>query len=134
MIALLRYLFVEDLWLKLFSLALAVLIWVTVTFISQKDAGIEQRVVSRKLPVTILSSAEDIHNFRVSPREVMVTLQGNPRVLQNLQTNDVRAIVDLTGVGTARDLRKRIEVSVPPGISQVRVTPEEVQVVFPPDR
>ena len=134
MITLLRHLVLDDFWLKLFSLALAVLIWVTVTFISQKDAGIEQRVVSRKLPVTILSSAEDIHNFRVSPREVMVTLQGNPRVLQNLQTNDLRAIVDLTGIAAARDLRKRIEVSVPAGITPLRVIPDEVQVIFPPDR
>jgi len=134
MIAVLRYLFVEDFWLKLFSLALAVLIWVTVTFVSQRDAGIEERLVSRKLPVTILSAAEDVHNFRVSPSEVLVTLQGRPRVLQNLQTNDVRAIVDLTGAGAARDLRKRVEVSLPSGLSRVRVTPEEVQVVFPPDR
>ena len=134
MITLLRHLVLEDFWLKLFSLALAVLIWVTVTFVSQKDAGIEQRVLSKKLPVTILASAEDVHNFRVSPSEVAVTVQGNPRTLQNLQINDIRAIVDLTGVGAARDLRKRIEVSVPAGISQVRVTPEEVQVIFPPDR
>ena len=134
MITLLRHLVLDDFWLKLFSLALAVLIWVTVTFVSQKDAGIEQRVLSKKLPVTILASAEDVHNFRVSPSEVAVTVQGNPRILQNLQINDIRAIVDLTGVGAARDLRKRIEVSVPAGISQVRVTPEEVQVIFPPDR
>ena len=91
-------------------------------------------VLSKKLPVTILASAEDVHNFRVSPSEVAVTVQGNPRTLQNLQINDIRAIVDLTGVGAARDLRKRIEVSVPAGISQVRVTPEEVRVIFPPDR
>jgi YbbR domain-containing protein len=134
MITLLRHLVLDDFWLKLFSLALAVLIWVTVTFVSQKDAGIEQRVLSKKLPVTILASAEDVHNFRVSPSEVAVTVQGNPRILQNLQINDIRAIVDLTGVGAARDLRKRIEVSVPAGISQVRVMPEEVQVIFPPDR
>ena len=36
MIAFLRNLFFEDFWLKLFSLALAVLIWLTVTFASQK--------------------------------------------------------------------------------------------------
>ena len=35
MIAFLRNLLLEDFWLKLFSLALAVLIWFTVTFVSQ---------------------------------------------------------------------------------------------------
>ena len=134
MITLLRHLVLEDFWLKLFSLALAVLIWLTVTFASQKDAGIDQRLLSKMLPVTILSSAEDVHNFRVSPSEVAVTVQGNPKTLQNLQSNDIRAIVDLTGVAAARDLRKRIEVSVPAGVTPLRVIPEEVQVIFPPER
>ena len=43
-------------------------------------------------------------------------------------------MVDLTGVGTARELRKRIEVSLPAGVTCMRVAPEEVQVIFPPDR
>ena len=84
--------------------------------------------------MTVLSSAEDVHNFKVSPSEVEVTVQGDPRTLQNLQSKDIRAMVDLTGVAAARDLRKRIEVSVPAGVTYMRVAPEEVQVIFPPDR
>jgi YbbR domain-containing protein len=134
MIAFLRNLVLEDFWLKLFSLLLAVLLWLTVSFASRKDVGIDQRTLSKVLPVSILASAEDVHNFRVSPTEVVITVQGNPKTLQNLQTNDIRAVVDLTGLGAARDLRKRIEVSVPNGITPLRVVPEEVQVIFPPDR
>jgi hypothetical protein len=37
-------------------------------------------------------------------------------------------------VGAARDLRKHIEISVPAGVTHLRVMPEEVQVIFPPDR
>lgn len=134
MITFLRKLVLEDFWLKLFSLLLAVLLWVTVTFASRKDTGIDLRVLPKMLPVTILASTEDIHNFRVSPSEVAVTVQGDPKTLQNLQTNDIRAMVDLTGVGAARDLRKHIEVSVPAGVTLMRVMPDEVQVIFPPDR
>jgi YbbR domain-containing protein len=133
MIALLRNLVLEDFWLKLFSLVLAVLIWLTVTFASQKEAWTDQRVFSR-LPVTILAAAEDVHNFRVSPSEVDIIVQGDRKILQNLQGKDIRAMVDLTGVTAAQDLRKRIEVSVPAGITHIRVAPEEVQVVFPPER
>jgi YbbR domain-containing protein len=133
MIAFLRNLVLEDFWLKLFSLVLATLIWLTVTFASQKEAWTDQRVFSN-LPVTILSAAEDVHNFKVTPREVEVTVQGDPKTMQNLQSKDIRAIVDLTGVTAARDLRKRIEVSVPAGITHMHVVPEEVQVVFPPER
>ncbi len=133
MIAFLRHLVFEDFWLKLFSLTLAVLIWLTVTFASQKEVGAENRVFLN-LPVTVLASAEDVHNFRVSPNEVEVTLRGDPRTLQNLQSKDIRAVVDLTGVAAARDLRKRIEVSVPAGVTYMRLVPDEVQVIFPPDR
>ena len=39
-------------------------------------------------------------------------------------TRDVRATVDLTGVAVARDLHKRVEVSVPAGVTCMRVAPE----------
>jgi YbbR domain-containing protein len=134
MITLLRNLVLEDFWLKLFSLMLAVLLWLAVWFANRKDTGIDQRVLSKMVPVTLLASAEDVHGFRASPSEVAVTVQGDPKVLQSLQTNDLRAIVDLTGVAAARELSKRIEVSVPAGITPLRVMPAEVQVIFPPDR
>ena len=123
----------EDFWLKLFSLMLAVLTWLTVTFASNKEIGTETRVFSN-LPVTILASAEDVHNFKVSPHEVEIMVRADPKTLQNLQSKDVRAIVDLTGVAAARDLHKRIEISVPAGVTCLRVAPEGVQVIFPPDR
>jgi hypothetical protein len=133
MIKFLRHLFLDDFLLKLFSLALAVVVWLIVTFASQKGAGTTPRVFY-DLPVTVLSSAEDVRNFKVTPSEVIITVQGDAKAVQNLQSKDVRVTVDLTGVGTARDLRKRIEVSLPAGIACMRVAPEEVQVIFPPDR
>ena len=133
MIAFLRNLVLEDIWLKLFSLALAVLIWVTVTFASQKEAGTTPRVFFN-LPVTVVSSTEDVRDFKVSPNEVIVTVQGDANTVQNLQSKDIRAIVDLSGVAVARDLRKRVEAAVPAGVTCMRIVPEEVQVIFPPDR
>jgi hypothetical protein len=133
MIKFLRHLFIEDFLLKLFSLGLAVVVWLIVTFASQKEGGTASRVFYN-LPVTVWSSAEDVHSFKVSPNDVVVTVQGDAKTLQNLQTKDIRATVDLTGVAVARDLRKRIEVSVPAGVTYLRVDPEEVQVIFPPER
>jgi hypothetical protein len=133
MIAFLRNLLLEDFWLKLFSLALAALIWFTVTFVSQKEVRTDTRVFF-SLPVTVLSAAEDVRNFKVSPSEVQVTVQGDGGTLQNLQSKDIRATVDLSGVAAARELRKRIQVSAPAGVTYLRVVPQEVQVIFPPDR
>jgi YbbR domain-containing protein len=82
------------------------------------------------LPVVVMSSASDARNFKVSPSAVEVTVRGDAKTLANLQSKDIRAIVDLTGIEAARAL-KRIEVSTPAGVTHVRVVPEEVQVIVP---
>jgi YbbR domain-containing protein len=142
MIPFVRKLIAEDFWLKLFSFVLAVLTWFTVnSMANQKEglsggplalgSGLRQKDFTR-LPVVILSSAQDVRSFRVSPSEVDVTIQGEPNVLKATEAKDIRVLVDLTGIGAAHDLRKRIEVSIPAGVTLVRVVPEDVQVIFPP--
>jgi YbbR domain-containing protein len=132
MITFLRNLFLEDPWLKLFSFALAALTWLTVTVAIQRQtspsAAYGKEMVFFNMPVTILSSTGDVHNVRVDPREVQLTVQGDARTLANLTARDLHLMVDVTGLSS--DIRKPIEVSTPPGISQVRVVPAEVLVIF----
>jgi YbbR domain-containing protein len=130
----LRTLIFKDLWLKLFSLTLAILFWLGVNLAINKELplGPPERTVFSNLPVVVLSSADDARTVHVSPKTVEVTVQGDRRVLDHVQARDIRVLVDLTGIGAAHDLRKRIEVTAPAGITYVKVDPEEVQVVFPP--
>ena len=93
--------------------------------------SLKQKDFSR-LPVVILSSAQDVRSYKVSPSEADVTIEGDPAILRSVDRKDIRVLVDLTGIGAAHDLRKRIEVSIPAGVTLVRVAPEDVQVIFPP--
>lgn len=139
MIAPLRNLFFRDFLLKLFSLVMAVLIWLVVRFAIQKEgspvptlplAPHEHTFVN--LPVLVMSSAQDVHEVKVEPNSVEVTVQGDAKVLGSLLSKDVRPIVDLTDViEGAGDLRQRIEIFAPPGISYKRVIPPDVRVIFP---
>lgn len=140
MIEYLRQLFLKDFWLKLFSFALAVLIWFTVNIaINRESSGApalslipsEEKVFSG-LPVVVLSSAEDVRSVHVYPKEVEVTVQGEAKLLKDVRSKDIRVLLDLTGIPAAHDMRVRVEVTLPTGISVVRVNPEEVQVTFPP--
>lgn len=141
MIAWLKTLLLRDVWLKLFSLGLAVLVWFTVnSMANEKDSlpvhplslvPLAQRTFTH-LPVVIMSSAQDTRLVHVNPKEVEVTVEGEPGVLNRLYDRDIRAIVDVTGIEAAHDMRTRIEVSTPPGVTRLRVDPEEAQVVFPP--
>jgi YbbR domain-containing protein len=140
MLTFLWELFARDFWLKLLSFALAVLIWMTINFAIKHEGTpvpSPMRYSSAErtfynLRVVILTSAEDPRNFKVAPNEISVTVQGEPKAFEKLQSKDIRVLVDLTGVQAATDLRKRVEVSTPAGITQVRVEPEEVQVLVPP--
>jgi YbbR domain-containing protein len=136
----LRDLIFRDGWLKLFSLALAVLIWAVVTFAIRKegrqDLGEFLNAPARvlRVPVLVMSAAADVRECRVNPEFVQVTIRGERVALEKLQERDVHAIVDLTDIESARGVRKRIEVTTPPGLVYTHVTPEDVEVMMPPKR
>jgi hypothetical protein len=141
MIALLRNLVLKDLALKLFSLAMAILMYCTISFVAIKNEGpplpslgmaVDVRTFFR-LPVLVVSSAADVHRFKVSPETVAVTVQGDPKILSHLDGTEIRALVDLTGIESAAALRAHIEVSTPEGVTHLRVSPGDVTVIFPKD-
>jgi YbbR domain-containing protein len=139
MISFLRHLIIRDFWLKLFSLALAILIWLTIWFAIGKGVSPLAAFTNRtpeqsyyNIPVLVRLPAADVRNVKVDPSEVQVTVRGDEKVLKELKPRDIRAEVDLTGIESARGLRKRIEVTTPPGVVYVRVFPDEAEVIIPP--
>src|SRR5215510_11167862 len=107
MIAFLRNLIVPDFYLKLFSFVLAVLTWFAVNSMANPKEGSpvaalslapSERIVLSNLPVIVLSSAADIRDYRVEPKEIEVTLQGDSRSLKNVQPRDIQVQVDLRGI------------------------------------
>ena len=139
MMSLIRELFLKDLWLKLFSLGLATLIYFTISFAIKNDLSplsasfgmASEAHTFFTVPVTVISTASDVRQFRVEPEQVAVTVQGDVKSLANLQSSGIRALVDLTGIEAGADVHRRIEVSTPAGVTHVRVRPAEVRIIFP---
>jgi hypothetical protein len=139
MILFFRNLIYRDFWLKLFSLALATLIWLMVWYGTGKGVSPLAALTNRtpeqnyyNVPVLVRLPAADVRYVKVDPSEVQVSVRGEPNLLRDVQPRDIRAEVDLSGIESARGLRKRIEVTTPPGIVFVRVIPDEVEVIIPP--
>jgi hypothetical protein len=139
MISRLSELILKDFWLKLFSLALAILIWFTIFQAIQQQGspvtGFTPNLKKRtfyNLLVTPVSSSSDVHNFKLSPNEVQVTVLGEAKLLEGLQAEGIKARVDLSGLESEGDLRLHIEVATPPGLTCVDVEPAQVQVIPPP--
>ncbi|MDD5138868.1 MAG: CdaR family protein [Verrucomicrobiales bacterium] len=123
----------KDFWWKLFSVFLAVAIWLTVhktAVPTSVVAGVPLTYGS--VPVLVVSSASDVRDFRVLPGTVAVKVSGAAEVMAVLQANQIHAVVNLTDITAARNLKRRVEVSTPPGVTLVSVDPPEVGVLFPP--
>jgi len=141
MIPFLQQLILRDFWLKLFSLALAGLIWFTVNLAIKNDispvASLSlaptDQVVFRDVPVIVLASAAHQKAFSVTPKTVEVTLQGDLAAIRNLRKQEVRVLLDLSDSTVVENSRRRVEVYTPAGFTHVRVEPEEVQVAIDPN-
>jgi len=134
----LRGIFIKDAGWKLFSLALATVIWFTVRPVSREPAkpGNPLAVLVPRtftnLPVVVMSSAADVRAFKVKPDAVRVTVSGRREIVDALVEQDIRVRVDLTGIESARGLQARVTVAVPPGVTFIAARPAEVDVVVPP--
>jgi YbbR domain-containing protein len=123
--------FTKDIGWKIFSVILALVIWLTVHKIYEEPGAAIARtrdIIYGDLPVLVVSESADVHDYRVSPATVSVTVSGSPEAMSTLQANEIRATVDIT---TGRDLRRKVEVAAPPGVKLVSIDPPRVTVVVP---
>jgi YbbR domain-containing protein len=125
---------IKDLGWKIFSLFLAVVVWLTVSQIREESgtpatSGIENTYGN--LPVYLLSATADVRNYRIKPDTVVITVRGSPNVMAVLQADQIHAVVNLTGIESSHDLHRRVEVSVPTSVTLVNVEPREVDVIVP---
>jgi YbbR domain-containing protein len=121
----------KDIGWKIFSVILALVVWVTVHNIYQEPGAATARARENTygdLPVLVVSEASDVHDFRVLPATVSVTVSGPPEAMSTLQANEIRATVDMT---VGKELRRKIEVSMPPSVTLVSVEPSHVSVIVP---
>jgi len=121
----------KDIGWKIFSVFLALVIWLTVHRIYEEPGAATSRARENTyddLPVLIVSGSADVHDFRVVPATVSVTVSGPPEAMSTLQANEIRATVDLT---TGKELRRKVEISTPPNVTLVSVEPSRVSVIAP---
>jgi hypothetical protein len=136
--------FIKDFGWKLFSVGLALAIWLTVHKILEESApppvvvppSLPSPVATTftNLPVLIVSAAADVREFHVTPNVVTVTVSGQPEIMAGLRESQIHALVDLTDIEAARSLQRRVDISTPAGVTLVDVEPSEVNVVIPPQR
>jgi YbbR domain-containing protein len=129
--------FTKDFGWKIFSVVLAVIIWLTVHKIYEEPgtsaASVPGDTVTYSdLRVLLVSTGADVSDYRLVQPTVSVTVSGPPDAVAILQANQIRATVDLSGIETNHESKWRVEVSVPPRVTLVSVDPPRVGVIAPP--
>lgn len=128
--------FKENLGLKLFALALAVLIWTTVHDMIQGGSGSVGFGRTRTLtdvPVWVLVRAGNSQGFRVEPSTVEVTVRGPRELVEALDPEDLRVVVRADPESGEPGQPLPVEVVAPEGVTVVRVQPSRIRVWSPPD-
>ncbi|MBE0541429.1 MAG: hypothetical protein IH623_08590 [Verrucomicrobia bacterium] len=148
-----REIVTKDFAWKLFSVALAVVIWLTVQTTRTERSGsprpLEEVTTSTErptilksqdsiktrtfpnVPVLAVSGTGDVRDFKVNPKIVDIVIGGRADALITLQESDLRVMVDLTNFEQPKDSRKRVRVALPPGFTVMEVVPPEVEVFIP---
>lgn len=122
----LRSLLFDNLWLKLFSLLLATLIWLTVRT-SLNSATRETTRRFARQPVVVMTESEEYRSFSVEPQQVSVTVRGPAALIDDMNDRDIHAFVQLAGENSMAGMYP-VEVHVPPGVTVVLVAPRTVLV------
>jgi len=122
----------QNLWLKLFSLILAILIWLAIQS-NQSDHQLLHLLFpaqTRELqcPITVMTTPVTRSVLRIEPGTVAVKVRaGDAAVLKNLRPESIQAYVRLPDLPNLSRLL-RVEVIVPRDVSLKEVIPEQVYV------
>ena len=133
----LRHFFQHNLGLKIFSLFLATLIWVSIRFGMDNNLHLNlphnpilsvDRKDLLRLSIGVLTPSGSSGGYTVTPAEVLVSISGDAAALGELKAEDVKAFVDLTQHQQSQAEFHTVRVHLPPGITLLRITPKSVRV------
>jgi YbbR domain-containing protein len=124
----------KDFYWKAFSLLMAIGIYLTVRHESEAEPSAPQNLTQNNtyhdVPVIAISASADMRQARLAPQTVTATISGSPEVVNNIKREQIYAYVNLTGLNSAENLPRDIQISLPKGATIVDVDPPQVTVTF----
>jgi hypothetical protein len=130
-----RHLIFHNFWLKVFSVALATVIWLAIYHGIQNDQNPAQTIINHlaarqfiRVPVSLVKSPGDARLFKITPPAVIVSVSGEDLESHHLTASDLRAFVDVTELPAGKSVLAPIRAEGPAGDSIQDIRPSSVMV------
>lgn len=135
-----RDLLLHNLWWKLISLSLAVLVWFGARLIMSRGIEPARNPLEMEgyrhfdaVPVRVLHPAgSNQPPLAISPAAVRLQVQGGLRTIERLVLPDLLVYVDASRSSPTGRVNERVEVRLPAGVKLLSVVPGTVSVAPPP--
>jgi len=113
-----------NIWLKLTSLILAIILWFFVILSGRSDVTVDIPVNFINLPAKL-----EVVDF---PETISVSIQGQERILKNLKARNVNAIIDLSEakIGKSFFTISRDNIELPKMLTITNIDPETVSLMI----
>jgi hypothetical protein len=115
----------HNFWLKLFSAALATVIWLAIHYSILNQSLTSEYI---RVPVSVKTYPGDKRVFHISPDEVVVTAVGEDTALLRATRKDIRVNLDLTNFRDKESPAEPLTTEAPPDIRVLAISPTAVAV------
>ena len=126
-----RDFFRHNLWQKIFSLILAVLIWFTVNAEISLGRGFgvsdDVRQTFNHMTVDVLRNPRVPERFTIDPPEVTVTISGSPAAVRGVSREALEVYVNMVETEVVAGFPHKVNVRAPSSV-QVETSPKLVRV------
>ena len=125
-----RALILHNFWLKLFSIALATVIWLAIHYSIHDDLNENQSLTPQyiRVPISVRTARGDKRVFRITPDEVVVTAVGKDPVLFQTAQKEIRVSLDLTSFKGPEPTSEKLKAESPGDIIVLEILPSTVEV------
>lgn len=131
----LQDLILRNFWLKFFSVALAIVIWLSIHYDIHYGSPLTQLSINHllaqeyiRVPVTLVTNSADARVFRITPSEVVVIAVGGETALRRAADKNVKVTLDLTDFHSKETVPMELQSTAPPDVTVVEISPSTVTV------
>lgn len=82
------------------------------------------------VPVLAVAANASVRAAQLNPQSVNVTVAGPAETMVNLDASQIHAFVNLTGLNSAQNLPRDVEICLPPGVTVIDVEPPQIIVTL----